>query len=122
LHFDVQIWCKMLRIVFQSELFDHKCWWIRHKEALQFFCKFPRSFVLEKNLNFITQVHIETKHGSGFNPFHNTIINSTFEVCKFLNETENNVVAKWVVNSLSESIPVDLIHPCPYFGHLRIWT
>jgi hypothetical protein len=39
---------------------------------------------------------------------------------QFLNGTENNIIAKWMIDSVAESLPADLIHPCPYFGRLRM--
>jgi hypothetical protein len=67
-------------------------------------------------------MHVETKYGSGFNPYHNTIINSTFDACAFLNGTDKNPIAKWFLDMVSDSVPKGFYHPCPYFGELRAYN
>lgn len=33
-----------------------------------------------------------------------------------MNGTDNNLIAKWILDAISETIPRGLFHPCPYFG------
>jgi hypothetical protein len=66
------------------------------------------------------KLHVESHHGSGLNPYHNIVINSTINICKVLNGTDNNPVAKWLIDMLSDALPVGLLHPCPYFGEFKM--
>jgi hypothetical protein len=59
-------------------------------------------------------------HGSGLNPYHNTIINTTIKICKSLNGTDFNPAAKWLIDSISDSLPAGFLHPCPYFGEFKM--
>jgi Protein of unknown function (DUF1091) len=61
---------------------------------------------------------MEVKHGSGLTPFYNTIINSTIDVCQFLNGTQSNVLLKWIIDSMTHSLPNNFFHPCPYVGRV----
>jgi hypothetical protein len=66
------------------------------------------------------KLQVEFNHGSGLNPYHNTMINSTVKMCRFLNGTENNPLAQWFLDVVSDSFPVSLVHPCPYFGEYKM--
>jgi hypothetical protein len=66
------------------------------------------------------KMQLEIKHGSGFNPYHNTIVNSTVKMCRFLNGTENNPVADWFLDIVSDTLPEGFLHPCPYFGEFKM--
>lgn len=67
-------------------------------------------------------MHAEIKHGSGLTPYYTTFINSTFEVCQVLNGTNSNPVFKWILDAVSETIPKDFFHPCPYFGEVKAYN
>jgi Protein of unknown function (DUF1091) len=67
-------------------------------------------------------MHVEVKHGGGITPYYNTIINSTVEMCKFLNGTNNNPIAKWMIDAVSDSVPKGLFHPCPYVGQVKAFN
>jgi hypothetical protein len=64
-------------------------------------------------------MHVETKYGSGLTPYYNTIINSTVDMCKFFNGTGNNLIAKWIIDAVSDSLPEGLLHPCPFNGAFK---
>jgi Protein of unknown function (DUF1091) len=49
-------------------------------------------------------------------PYFNSVINSTFDVCPFLNGSDKNLVAKFIVSIISKAVPPGFIHPCPYVG------
>jgi hypothetical protein len=66
------------------------------------------------------KLHFELMHGSGLNPYHNVVFNSTINICKFLNGTDNNLIAKWLIDSASSSLPAGIIHHCPYFGEFKM--
>lgn len=53
-------------------------------------------------------------------PFFNTLINTTMNLCSFLNGTDQSVAVKWMMNSITKKLGNDLIHPCPYFGEFKI--
>lgn len=36
------------------------------------------------------------------------------EGCSFLNGTADNVILKWILGLIKDSLPQGLIHPCPY--------
>lgn len=55
-------------------------------------------------------------------PYYNSIINKTVNFCGFLNGTDQNVLAKWIIDSIAETLPFGLLHPCPYFGEIRIFN
>jgi Protein of unknown function (DUF1091) len=63
---------------------------------------------------------VEIKHGGGITPYYNTIINSTVEVCEFLNGTQNNPLMVWTFAAMEDSLPKGFIHPCPYSGHILL--
>jgi Protein of unknown function (DUF1091) len=63
------------------------------------------------------------QHGGGITPYYTTIINSTLNLCKFMNGTDNNnPIMKWIVDSISEKLSKDLIHPCPYVGRVAAYN
>jgi hypothetical protein len=71
----------------------------------------------------LIQMHVETEYGSGLNPYHNTIINSTIDGCAFLNGTDNNnPIARWFVDMITDSVPRGFYHPCPYSGELKAYN
>jgi hypothetical protein len=39
-----------------------------------------------------------------------------------MNGTDNNPIMKWIVDSISEKLPKDFIHPCPYVGRLAAYN
>jgi hypothetical protein len=65
-------------------------------------------------------MHLEVKHGSGITPYYTTIINSTFELCKFLNGTDPNPVAKLIVDAVSLTVPKGVLHPCPFENQFKV--
>lgn len=67
-------------------------------------------------------MRVELQHGSGITPYFTTIINSTVQVCQFLNGTDRNPVLKWIIDAITETIPEGFIHPCPYFGRLQAFN
>jgi Protein of unknown function (DUF1091) len=64
-------------------------------------------------------MHVEVKHGGGITPYYNTIINSTIEMCQFLNGTDSNPIAKWMIDAVSDFVPTGFFHPCPYVGQVK---
>ena len=40
-------------------------------------------------------------------------------MCSFFNGTDKNLVATWIVDSIKDSLPEGLLHPCPYFGTFK---
>ncbi|CRK94400.1 CLUMA_CG007907, isoform A [Clunio marinus] len=54
-------------------------------------------------------------------PYYNTVINNTLEFCGFLNGTDENALTKWMIRNVSETkVGKRIVHPCPYFGSIRI--
>lgn len=43
-----------------------------------------------------------------------SIINSTMDICGYLNGTSSNPLAKYYVDMVRNSVPPGFIHPCPY--------
>ena len=43
-------------------------------------------------------------------------------MCSFLNGTDNNLVAKWLIDSIKNTLPEGFVHPCPYFGHFKVFN
>ena len=41
------------------------------------------------------------------------------QFCSFLNGTDKNLVATWIVDSIKDTVPKGVLHPCPYYGHLQ---
>jgi hypothetical protein len=33
-----------------------------------------------------------------------------------MNGTDSNLVLKWILDLIKESVPKNIIHPCPYYG------
>ena len=62
---------------------------------------------------------MNVQHGGGITPFYTTIINTTIPICSFFNGTDNNLVAKWMLDSIKDTLPEGFIHPCPYFGTFK---
>jgi hypothetical protein len=62
------------------------------------------------------------KHNGGITPYYTTIINSTIDGCKFLNGTLHNPIAEWILKDIGSSFPKELIHPCPYIGHFKLYN
>lgn len=66
------------------------------------------------------KMHVESKHGGGITPYYTTIINSTIEICKFLNGTDKNPITKFIIDTVSKTAAKDFFHPCPYFGPVKL--
>lgn len=50
-------------------------------------------------------------------PFFTVFINTTVEICKFMNGTDNkNPFMWWILNMIEKTIPKRLLHACPYDG------
>jgi hypothetical protein len=58
----------------------------------------------------------------GITPYYTTIINSTIDVCKYLNGTLGNPILKWLVNEVSDNLPKQYIHPCPFIGRVKVYN
>jgi Protein of unknown function (DUF1091) len=50
---------------------------------------------------------------------YNYVINATLDICGFFNGTENNPVSKFFFYTIKDSLPKDIIHPCPLIGELK---
>jgi hypothetical protein len=50
------------------------------------------------------------------------VINTTFNICEFLNGTNNNPVAKVLIDLFKNSLPKGILHPCPMLVSLRATT
>lgn len=69
--------------------------------------------------NFQTHVDVQNRD---ITPYFNSVINSTFSICKFFNGSDKNPVAKWIFDSFASAIPKDFIHSCPYIGELKLYN
>jgi hypothetical protein len=49
-------------------------------------------------------------------------MNTTLDVYGFLNGTVNNVATKFFFDTFKSSLPLGLIHPCPYFGEIKAYN
>lgn len=47
---------------------------------------------------------------------YNSVINADFDACGFMNGTDKNPFAKWVVDVIAKTVPEGFLHPCPYEG------
>ncbi|CRK94398.1 CLUMA_CG007905, isoform A [Clunio marinus] len=63
--------------------------------------------------------HFEIKHRT-LTPYYRVIINNTLDFCGFLNGTDKNVLTKWMISTVSKTVGKRIVHPCPYFGPIRI--
>jgi len=63
----------------------------------------------------ILQLRYDLSHSTTTNSYR-SVINTTIDVCSFLNGTEANVATKWIIDQLKESIGSRFFHSCPYFG------
>lgn len=43
-----------------------------------------------------------------------SVINSTIDLCGYMNGTNSNPLAKYAMDMARNSVPPGLIHPCPY--------
>ncbi|CRK94399.1 CLUMA_CG007906, isoform A [Clunio marinus] len=55
-------------------------------------------------------------------PYYNTVINTTLEFCKYLNRTDENALTKWMFASILKTAEKRIVHPCPYFGPIRVFN
>jgi Protein of unknown function (DUF1091) len=53
-------------------------------------------------------------------PYYNSVINTTLNLCEFVNGTDNNVATKYFIDLYSKSLPPGFVHPCPYFGEVKL--
>lgn len=53
-------------------------------------------------------------------PYYNTVINSTFDACRFLNGSDQNLVAKMILGLFRSSLDPNFIHSCPYSGYINL--
>lgn len=68
-----------------------------------------------QRLEIFFQVHFDMRHrSSSFSPYYSVFINSTFDVCRFMNGTENNLIMKLLFKLAEDTLPKQFIHPCPY--------
>lgn len=61
------------------------------------------------------QYHLDLQHRY-ITPFFNSVINTTFKPCEFLNGNSNNLVAKFILDVFSKTMPAGFAHKCPYDG------
>jgi hypothetical protein len=59
-------------------------------------------------------IALEMSYKTTTSPNYRTIINATVDVCGYLNGTNSNPLGKWYFGILRESLPENLLHPCPY--------
>lgn len=65
----------------------------------------------------IWKVHCIIEYRSPLTPYFTTIINSTVNLCAFLNGTDSNPIAIAFKPAVEASIPASYIHACPYYGY-----
>lgn len=53
---------------------------------------------------------------------YNSVIDSTINVCEFLNGTDGNIVLKWLLDLYRTSLPPGILHPCPYYGDFTAYN
>lgn len=64
------------------------------------------------------KAHVDIQMKS-ITPFYNSVINTTLDICGFLNGTSKNIATKWFFDIMTSSFPPGYIHPCPYIGELK---
>lgn len=70
---------------------------------------------------FTFQVHFNAQQRVGpHSPIYNDVINTTLDFCKFLNGSDIfNPVMSWLLEFAKKTLPLEYIHPCPYFGVMQ---
>jgi Protein of unknown function (DUF1091) len=53
-------------------------------------------------------------------PYFNSVINSTLDLCEFVNGTQSNLVTKYFIGIFTKSLPPGFVHPCPYSGEFKL--
>jgi len=48
-------------------------------------------------------------------PYFNSVINTTGDLCAYVNGTDRNPAIKWMINMIGDSLPKGFIHACPYY-------
>lgn len=84
--------------------------------------KNDRKIILEAEVKipiFKAMVNLEIQHRPTPQSEYRTFINNTLEACSFLNGTDKNPIGKFMLDQVSETLPKELIHPCPYFGSFK---
>jgi Protein of unknown function (DUF1091) len=55
-------------------------------------------------------------------PYFIPVINTTLDVCEFLNGTQSNLATRWFFNQSLASFSKDFIHPCPHEGLVAVYN
>jgi Protein of unknown function (DUF1091) len=53
-------------------------------------------------------------------PYYNSVINTTLNLCEFLNGTQSSIARKYFLDMFKKSLPIGFLHPCPYFGEVKL--
>jgi Protein of unknown function (DUF1091) len=53
-------------------------------------------------------------------PYFNSVINTTLDLCEFVNGTQSNLATKFFIDILAKSLPPGFLHSCPYFGEFKL--
>jgi hypothetical protein len=89
---------------------DYKCFakaYSRNNQTMNVLMFFPKPV-------YEAFVALEVSYKTTTSPNYRTLINSTIDVCGFLNGTNNNPLVKWFFSVIRESLPKNFLHPCPY--------
>lgn len=76
---------------------------------------FKKLLSINSSILWTLQYHVDMQHRS-ITPYFNSVINTTFNVCQFLNGSDKNLMAKFVLSIVLKSLPAGFIHECPYVG------
>lgn len=68
------------------------------------------------------KVHFDMRHRTTpVSPYYSVFINITLSLCGYLNGTDSlNPIMKWAYNMMEQSLPKEIIHPCPYYGIIKL--
>lgn len=72
-------------------------------------------------MSFALQVRYDVRHKT-VTPYYTSVINSTLDICGFLNGTTSNIALKFFFGQFSATAPKGLLHPCPFFGELMAYN
>jgi Protein of unknown function (DUF1091) len=65
------------------------------------------------------QAHFDLQLKS-ITPYFNSVINTTLDLCEFVNGTQSNLATKFFIDIFTKSLPPGFVHPCPYSGELKL--
>jgi hypothetical protein len=91
--------------------------------SLQVKSQLKKSFETFSSRNQIIkfQAHVDVQMKT-LTPYYNSVINTTLDICEFVNGTSKNLATKWFFDIMKTTLPPGLFHVCPYVDEMKAYN